>query len=335
MAAYVLECAPPEEAAPQCLYAVEQELTKAVPALLEAMNLNSTEVNVIERQLGESQDRYRELLEQWSSLYEELRAQHGSRIDRVRPYFEASQVLHAASRCVQSAVREFSAAASLHAQAKAELRLIENDLAYGAHKVRLNRDQQDDLSRTTVRVLKCQEDRDSSEQEYAKALRDFQEAQENVEAWRVQIGESTIRRTLPCFRRLQKHQVALASEQSRISSFTERAQHAKSAYQKSLRELDRINHAVHNARRGYEAGQPQRPSTVPEESPEADSKHDQTRLPAASAAADEEEEFVSSDVKVIRDASRTVAGEVPLTSGKVKKQVAPELAPEACSGDSS
>merc|ERR1719253_1788335 len=90
----------------------ERELTKEVPTLLEAMNRASDEVNLFERRAGEAQGRYRALLEQWSRCYEDLRSQHGVAIDRVKPFFDAAQVLSAASHRVQGVVREFSAASS-------------------------------------------------------------------------------------------------------------------------------------------------------------------------------------------------------------------------------
>lgn len=253
--------------------AQETELTKEVPTLLEVMNRTSSEVNSFEGQVGESQERYRKLLEQWSRLYEDLRAQHGSAIDRVKPYFDAAQVFNASSQKVQTVVREFSAAASQHSQAKAELRSIETCLAYGAHKVRLDCDQQDGLSKATVRVLRCQQERDRREQEYSRALAEYQDAQKGLESWKNMIGEFTIKRTLPCFRQLQQQQNALATEQQRINSFTDKAQAAKASYNHAIKELDRISGAVHDARKVHKAmnaaAELNEAQRAPEQSPEA------------------------------------------------------------------
>ncbi|CAK0830504.1 unnamed protein product, partial [Prorocentrum cordatum] len=90
-------------------------------------------------------------------------------------------------------------------------------------------------------------------QEYARALREYQEAQAIHDSWRAQIGDTVIKRTLPCFKQLQQHQLTLASEQNRINSLTERAKQAKLQYGNVLRELDRINVAVHAARKGSSA----------------------------------------------------------------------------------
>jgi len=259
----------------------EEELTREVPDLLDTMNRSSSEVNELESQASTAQERYKKLLEQWSRQFEELRLQHGSAIERVKPYFDAIQVLHNASQRVQNAVREFSAASSQHTQSKRDLRTIEEQLAYGAHRVQLDGCQQDGLSRATVRVLKCQQERDRRETDYARALREYQEAQEKLEVLRSQIGYLTIKRTMPCFKQLQSHHHTLAAEQRMINGLMERAKTAKASYHSTLRELDRINNAVHTARQLHSskplqvttrAAGKQRDAAeadVPEETPEA------------------------------------------------------------------
>lgn len=251
---------------PDALAAREEELTREVQSLLESMNSKSSEVNAFERQMAEAQSKYKALLEQWSRLYEELRAQHGSAIDRVRPYFDAQQSLRAASHRVQDVIKEFSVAASQHSVAKRELRSIEEGLAYGAHKVQLDGDQQDGLSKATVWVLKCQQERDRREREYVRALKEFQEAQEALESWRAQIGDSMINRTLPCFKQLQHNQITLHNEQQRINTFAERARQAKNGYQTAIRELERVSLAVHSERERYAKMMEAKAS--PEECPE-------------------------------------------------------------------
>mmetsp|Transcript_38902 Transcript_38902/g.91628 ORF Transcript_38902/g.91628 Transcript_38902/m.91628 type:complete len:441 (-) Transcript_38902:61-1383(-) len=233
------------------LLALEEELSRPVPELLETMNHASSEVNTLERQAGEAQVSHRQLLDRWTRMHEELRGEHGSAFDRARPYFDAIQVLTNVSERVQAIVREFSAATSQHEEAKAELRSIERSLAYGAHQVTLDGDQQDGLSRATVKVLLCQQERDRREQEYARTLREYTEAQEAAEAWKAQIGESTIRRLTPCFRSLAQHQSELAAEQARANELSARLKEAKSTYSSSLRELDRINVDIHSARKAY------------------------------------------------------------------------------------
>mmetsp|Transcript_15458 Transcript_15458/g.27680 ORF Transcript_15458/g.27680 Transcript_15458/m.27680 type:complete len:414 (-) Transcript_15458:1-1242(-) len=300
----------------ELLTAKEAELTSEVPMLLESMNRASGEVNTLERQVGEAQGRYRQLLEQWSRLYEEMRSQYGSAIDRARPYFDAAQALSLASQRVQAVVREFSAAASQHSQAKADLRAIEERLAYGAHKVTLDRDQQSGLSSATVRVLRCQQERDRREQEYARALRDYQDAQEVAETRRAQVGDSAIRRALPCFRQLQQHQNVLATEQNRINVLNERIRSAKSLYNSSMKGLDRINIAVHTARRDLRESRVSSPSVnrcssiepaTPDGSP-AGAGSEETGTPAV-------------------DSSGTADTSEPSSPCKAK-EVAPEVSPE-------
>lgn len=235
------------------LTARESELTSDVPLLLESMNCASSQVNALERQMTAAQIRYRALLEAWTTQYDEMRERYGNTLHRVRPYFDALQLLHGHEGHMQSLARSFSAAASQYVAAKAELRDAEERLAYGAHMVALNQDQQNALSRATVRVLQNQEVQNHCEQNYTCALRSYQEALEAVEQRRsqarTQVGDAAIRRTAPGFKRLQQCHAQLASEQSRISTLAQSLKASKSTYHRSMCELDRINISVHNARR--------------------------------------------------------------------------------------
>ena len=114
--------------------------------------------------------------------------------------------------------------------------------------MRLDGDQQDGLSRATVRVLKCRQERDRREQDYAESLRDYEEAKQSLERWRLQLGDALIKRYESVFKQLQQHQSTLAAERQRIAGFSERAASAKGIYNGTLAELDRINVAVHEAR---------------------------------------------------------------------------------------
>merc|ERR1712008_426364 len=89
-----------------------------------------------------------------------------------------------------------------------------------------------------------------------------------------------IKRTMPCFKQLQSYHHTLASEQRKIHDLTERAKTAKASYHSTLRELDRINNAVHAARQPHSSKPSQVTATaagkeravaeadVPEETPE-------------------------------------------------------------------
>jgi predicted nucleic acid-binding Zn-ribbon protein len=217
------------------------------------MNRASADVITLARQLGDAQSNHRALMDQLGRLYEDMRAQYGSSIDRARPYLEVQESLNTAWQRVQSAVRDFSAASSQHSQAKAELRSVEERLAYGAHNVALDSRQQDGLSRATVRVLRCQNERDSLERDYTVAFKEYQELHPVAEARRAQVGDSTIRKAQPGFKMLQQHQQKLAAEQSRIESLSDKSRVAKSTHRDSMAELERISNAVHTLRQEYAA----------------------------------------------------------------------------------
>lgn len=227
----------------------EEELTREVPLLLEALNHASSQINHFEQKAGEAQARYKQRLEHWSRLYRDLRSTHGTNFDRVKPYFEAALALNAASERMQKVVCEFSSVAARCTQVKSDLRAMEKRLDEGLRKGTVDLDLQKSLSRAAALLLHYQQERDWRQEEHEQALRSFQEAQDAFKACGAQLADSTVKGTFPCFRLLRQHQLKLASEQRRINTFVENAQAAKTAYSRSLHELERISTAVHNVRR--------------------------------------------------------------------------------------
>lgn len=208
------------------LAAQEEDLRKAVPKLLDSMNKASDEVNTLERQVNNAQEKYSSSVAECNRVYEELRAKNGRAFDRVKPYFSAVQEVTAASHRLQCLAREFSSASTRHAKAKEE----------GVPP--------DELEQ-------LQQARERFEQDYACALRHHRGAQEALDNLRVTLGEAAIQRTLPAFNVLQEHQLQLAVEHSRMNTLTERAQHSKLVYQKCMRELETISMAVHSIRKAH------------------------------------------------------------------------------------
>lgn len=213
----------------------EEGIAQEVRILLEAMNRASSEINALERRTTEAQERYKRRLAQWGRIYEDLRAQHGTSFDRVKPYYYAAQEVKATSGRMQRVAQSFSEAASQHARAAEEAQDVE--AAAGTPRV-----SEEEISR-------LREARDSWEREYAEALTQYRVAQEAVEAMRVRLGDDEIRRALPCMHLLQKHQLALAYEHNRINLLSERALLSKGVYRHSMRELERLSSAVHETRR--------------------------------------------------------------------------------------
>lgn len=228
---------------------LEEDLTREVPELLEVMNRAAEDVNRFERKVSEAQVRYKQRLEHWSRLYNDLRKQCGSDFDRVKPYFDAAQVLNATACRMQSVVCEFTTVASRCSQAKAELQSMEKHLVASAGKGTPDLELQNSLSRAAARLLEYQQERDWRQEEHESALRIFREAQDAFTAYGSQLPDSTIKCTFPCFRLLRQHQLRLSLEQNRINTLLEGTRDAKQLYNQSLRELERISAAVHQLRR--------------------------------------------------------------------------------------
>jgi len=235
------------------LEAIEESLTKDVPSLLETMNNSSAEVNSLENDAASAQQQYKQLLLDWTTFVEDMRAKHGQVFDSVRPYFDAVHRSRVASKRAQGIARTFTAVSSQCQQAKVELRKIEGELAFGAHNVVLDLEQQEVLSRATVRALESQQQRDKCESEYSRVLREYEDTKAELERCRAVVGQAQIRRMMPCFQELQNRQYNLADRQKRINVLQERIRVAKNSYHQSLRGLDRISTAVHEARKAHAA----------------------------------------------------------------------------------
>lgn len=201
----------------------EEELTRQVPILLDAMNRASTEANSLEFRVGEAQQRYKERLAEWSQLYDDLRESRGREFARIKPYFYASLELKATSHHMQLVAREFSEASLEYTRA-----LAVSDCDEAA---------------------RLKEDRDKLEEQYVHSLGEYQSAQKALEAMRVHLGDAAISRASPCFEMLQDHQMRLAIECNRINTLGERARAARCVYKASMDKLEGISEAVHEVRR--------------------------------------------------------------------------------------
>mmetsp|Transcript_45947 Transcript_45947/g.81425 ORF Transcript_45947/g.81425 Transcript_45947/m.81425 type:complete len:349 (+) Transcript_45947:92-1138(+) len=260
------------------LEAIEAQLTSEVPNLLETMNAASMDVNDMERQVTAAQEQYQHFLLEWSSISEEIKAKHGQAFETARPYFDARRKTRIASQRAQAITQKFSTASAEQKQAKLELRGIEERLAFGAHNVTLDDNQQEALSRATVRALKSQQDRDMWEREYAKVLEEYQTVKDLAAKIRREVGDALILRMAPVARRVQQSQFKLVASKKSIEDLQERLRVAKHAYGSSMNELDRISTAVHVARRdhakvqksGIKADHRSLSKVSPEVSPEED-----------------------------------------------------------------
>eukprot|EP00397_Hematodinium_sp_SG-2012_P029236 GEMP01030864.1.p1 GENE.GEMP01030864.1~~GEMP01030864.1.p1 ORF type:complete len:542 (+),score=149.39 GEMP01030864.1:53-1678(+) len=230
----------------------EQELTATVPELLESMNVSSQDLNECESRLAEEEKKHNAMVAHWQKLDEALRAHYGSSLlDRARPYFEAATQLQSTSDTVQNLVREYGEVMATYNQSKAWLRNIEESLQYGAHDVRLDAQQQEHLSKATMRVLVAQQQRDHIETCYTKVLSDFQHAQGQEDARRKEIGITAIDKVRPCFKQIERYQLELKTQEKRLDELDQKTEVAKFQYDKALGSLEVVNNSVHALRHRF------------------------------------------------------------------------------------
>eukprot|EP00930_Biecheleria_cincta_P051794 TRINITY_DN37008_c0_g1_i1.p1 TRINITY_DN37008_c0_g1~~TRINITY_DN37008_c0_g1_i1.p1 ORF type:complete len:313 (-),score=88.96 TRINITY_DN37008_c0_g1_i1:15-953(-) len=233
------------------LEAFEESMTSRVPTLLEAMNHASDEVNSLDRQAGEAEQRHQQQLDGLSVLQEGLFARFGEQaVNRARPFFKASQDFEEAAQKAQAALRDFSASSSGLAQAKLDLARIEEGFTQVGHGS-LDQRQQDSLAYATERVLQAQACCDAQSARHAGAVSQLHRAETLLSAQRKRLAGPLLRHMAAACRQLQQHAAGLKAERLRMDALGVRARAAKETYRRSLGELDRISTEVHKARQAY------------------------------------------------------------------------------------
>jgi len=198
----------------------EDELIRQVPGLLERMNDAAEATNRLEFELSQAQAKHKVALSEWTRLYDELRARHGSlsgAIDHAKPYFEALRECQAATRRAQQ-VRQ------LQRRRRQQLKAVEDAGQSG-------------LLREELR---------SCDQEFELASQELSRTRAALAAQRKKVGAATIENARPCFGSPSRQ--ALAQAQEAVAQVAERIAAAKADYKESLMELNRISDAVHAAR---------------------------------------------------------------------------------------
>lgn len=234
------------------LEAFEESITSKVPALLEAMNHASDEVNSLDRQFSEAEQRHQQQLSGLNVLQEGLFAQFGEQaVNRARPIFKASQDFEEAAQRAQAALRNFSASSSGLAQAKQDLAHVEDSFTQ-AGQGSLDQRQQDSLAYATERVLQMQASCDDHSAQHASAVSELHRAETLLAAQRRRLDGPLLRHMAAACRQLQQHAAGMKAERFRMDALGVRARAAKETYRRSLDALDSISTEVHQARQAYE-----------------------------------------------------------------------------------
>ncbi|CAD7924256.1 unnamed protein product [Amoebophrya sp. A120] len=231
----------------------EERLRERVPVLLEEMNRASLSTNECEREYGEKKKRHSALLQQWKMAYRQMRSVRGREIDAARPFFEQEERKHRAELQMYTALEGFTDMQQLVDAAKDELADLEEKLHYGAHEVKLSEADQEELSKTTLRILQVQQRRDKAEQVYGSALKQFVTACELLERRKVEAGPVLLEDVRPLFRQMVYYQESLSNLSAEAAEAEARAHQARLDYQAALRGLENINNTIHGLRKSCSA----------------------------------------------------------------------------------
>lgn len=227
----------------------EQDLTSSVPELLEAMNASSQRLNDCESRLAEEEKNYYKLAEACDIVIEELHRKYGhAAVERARPYFEVVEEVQRASDAVQGFVRQYGDVMASCEQSRDWLKHIEENLQYGAHDVRLDPQQQEQLSKATLSVMITQQERDHLEINYATVLGDFQNSQKIQEERRKELGKKFIEKLRPCFNQIKRYDQQVEAQRRLLETLVRETEMAKNEYNDALRSLEGVNNSVHALR---------------------------------------------------------------------------------------
>eukprot|EP00931_Biecheleriopsis_adriatica_P066504 TRINITY_DN40848_c0_g1_i1.p1 TRINITY_DN40848_c0_g1~~TRINITY_DN40848_c0_g1_i1.p1 ORF type:complete len:237 (+),score=63.88 TRINITY_DN40848_c0_g1_i1:40-711(+) len=194
----------------------EEDLTKAVPQLLEKMNAASEQVNLLKHAVAESERRQQRGFQHVRKLYKELRTEQGdAALDIAKPYFAAETAVKAAALRVRREAERFAT--------------------------------------VSARPEDFEETPHECEEAYAKALRQYCRAEDDMKACQKcmanGVGTAVRKLTLPRLRQLHNLQLRLHAEQRRVEKLRLESKAAKDAYQASMCELERISDSIHDLRR--------------------------------------------------------------------------------------
>lgn len=128
------------------------------------------------------------------SVYEELRAEHGSLVDRARPYLDANQALVVASERLQTASKLMASAAR---RLKAVSPVEEPRGSWG------RRSSRSIISMPpSAEAEEAQRHHEESRVVYTEALKAYSGAKRACDEARRDLGDADLRAVQPCFKRL-------------------------------------------------------------------------------------------------------------------------------------
>ncbi|CAD7934863.1 unnamed protein product [Amoebophrya sp. A25] len=285
----------------------ERRLQSGVPRLLEEMNVASRRVNEHEREAAERKKKHAALLTSWKATYRNMRSLRGRDIDTARPFFEQEERKQRLASEMQASLLQFTDAQSAADEAKIALREVEERLHFGAHEVRLDAGDQEELSRASLAVMECTAARDRAEKAYGAILRRFMTAAELLDSLRAQIGPWLVDDVRPLFRQMVYYQESLSSLDVDAAEAEARAHQARLDYQGALRALESINEQIHALR-----STPSSSSSTPTTNAEGGSSSTMDNLIPGAARSPHRG---SNDVSLIERAPRGLPPPQALSSG--------------------
>lgn len=214
---------------------------------LDRLNLCSAEINRLENEIDEARTKYRQTFHEASNQMSMVAQKIRKSIAKAREYFELKEEAKKVQGESLKAARQYQSAIGIYRAAKETVALAEHRLVEGG-EVQLSSAWQEMLNHATTRVMEAEYEKRRSEEQHLKMTKRCAQLELKLQF----LGRSrkrSIGNARPYFELKNQLDLKLHQQKQNVTDLQTAIKQAKSKYAKSLRKLEDISSAIHEARR--------------------------------------------------------------------------------------
>lgn len=226
----------------------DEELDPRVQIELERLNHANEAINHLESQLDEARKTSKEF---WDSVEEELAQLEksiGSAVSKARSYYDARIKLRDAKETLTKAKHRFERAQALHVAAK-ELAVVSADFIDEAEKSNQNPTTwSETYSQALAKAADAEREKYQADLDQQYAEQNYSEIEKSVEKLQKDYKRA-INKSQPYYERKAEFHKELDFQKRKIFGLENCVNEAKSQYQESLKNLEKISNEIHEQRK--------------------------------------------------------------------------------------
>lgn len=228
----------------------EEELCAQVPDLLEALNSAMDTVNSLQREVVEKRRLVQEAQDQAKLLEEELDVRSANATRIAKPFFEAEQSVRRASKKRRVSLCRLDDAEHELRQANACLRHVEQQVEYGACRMKAQPHRSMLLFSVISQVVLLRQKRDQLKKEDGDTLLELEKATVFSARIRQEIDPNALRRAEKYFPPLRELCDDISVLEEELRELLEELESAKSQHKNTMELLEEVSMSVHRLRSG-------------------------------------------------------------------------------------